>query len=52
MHGQPFDRNLSLQIDILHFTLDDCRRRRGWAWTLYRWWLRLRLRQLEAKIPR
>ncbi len=49
---QPFDRELSLQVDMLHFQLDCICYKRGLLMALYRLWLRWQLNRLEARIPR
>lgn len=48
---QPFDKCLSLAIDVLHDQLNQLACRRGVTVGLRRWWLKRKLRRLEAKIP-
>jgi hypothetical protein len=47
----PFDRKLSLAIDLCHWQLDQLRRMRGVRGMLLRWRVRRRLRKLERRIP-
>lgn len=46
-----FDRTLSLAIDATHDELQRLAHGRGVRAALRRWWLRLRLRRLERRIP-
>jgi len=47
----PFDRRLSLDIDLCHWQLDRLAGERGLRAMLRRWLIRRQLRRLERRIP-
>jgi len=47
----PFDRTLSLAIDLCHWQLDQLAGQRGVRAMFRRWQVRRQLRKLERRIP-